>query len=284
MGRKNRFSHFVGFLAEIYTNIDFHFKFSKSFWIKVLMIISWPLRVIINLPAQLVILANYFYGYYLFRIRNKLEIIGRENLPKGSGNLFLPNHQAWTDPWGVGYSLSNIIKIVFYPSWVPWTIADEKNYFNQWFGAIMWLTKVISVRRGVGGADVDAKERWKKYLGIGNLVLYFEGTRSRTKEIQTCKKDVARFIYENFRNGHGKKYFKQAIPVKLVGFDEIQPAEVDKTKIKKALLNPFRVGKGKKCQIIIGKPIEFDEKFFQEDFVLTHKQIEETIRQAVIDL
>ena len=283
MSKTNKFSHFVGKLAEIYTNIDFSFSVSKNFWTKALLIISWPLRILINFPAQLVILANYFYGYYLFRIRNDLEIIGQENLPRGKGNLFLPNHQAWTDPWGVGYSLSDVIKIIFYPSLVPWTVAEETNYANQWFGSILWLTKMIVVRRGAKGADIKAKERWKKYLRIGNLVLYFEGGRSRTEKILPCKKDVARFIYYNFSGDEGG-YFKQAIPVRLDGFGEIQPAETDRSQIKKALLNPFKVGKGKKCQIKIGKPIKFNEDIFNKDFDSAWPLINEAIHQAITSL
>jgi 1-acyl-sn-glycerol-3-phosphate acyltransferase len=281
VNKTNKLSRFAGKVAEIYTNIHLHFNTSRSVWTKVLVVISWPLRIVFNLPGQLVILANYFYGSYLFRIRNRLEIFGLENLPFDTGNIFFSNHQAWTDPWGVGISLSSLLKIIFFPSWVPWTVADEKNYSNQWFGAILWLAKITVVRRGVKDADTKAKERWKKLLRIGNMVLYPEGTRTRTGELLPCKKDVARFIYDNFKNGNGGNYFKRAIPIRIIGFNEIQPAEVDKSKIKSASLNPFKVGKGKKCQVIIGKPIEFAAEFFQQDFNAVYEQIGEMVMQNI---
>ncbi len=279
-----KLSQFMGEIVEIYVNIHLFFNTAKGFWVKLLVVISWPLRIIFNLPAQVVIVANYFYGLYLFRIKNSLEIFGLENLPTDIGNVFFPNHQAWTDPWAIGISISNLLKIIFYPSFVPWTVADKANYANQWFGLFLWFAKITVVSRDVEGADFQAKERWKKRVLIGNLVLYPEGGRSRTKEIKPCKKDVARFIYDNYRSGNGGAYFKRAIPVRIIGFDEIQPAEVDRSKIKKAVLDPSKVGGGKKCQIIIGKPIEFTQELFNQDFNRVHLQIGEIVTQSIAEL
>jgi 1-acyl-sn-glycerol-3-phosphate acyltransferase len=287
MGKINKFSRFVGWLAVVYTNINLYFNTVNSIWVKVLVAITWPLRILFNLPSQIVIMANYFYGFYLFRIRNDLEIIGQENIPAGINILFLPNHQAWTDPWGVGTSISNPKKIVFCPSWVPWTVADEKNYANPWFGPILWLAKIITVKRDSGEADVEASlslKKWKKFLRIGNLVLYFEGGRSRTKEIKPCISNVARLIYDNFNSNGQGNYIKQVVPIRIIGFDEIQPAEVDRSKIKKARLNPFKVGKNKKCQVIIGQPIKFDQDLFSKDFESVEGVLRKIVRDSVNNL
>ena len=102
IGKANRLSESA---VDSYTKIHRYFNESKSLTSKILSVISWPLRIIFNLPAQALILINYYYAKYLFSVRNEIKIIGVENVPAGVGTLFLSNHQTWLDPWGMCLAL-----------------------------------------------------------------------------------------------------------------------------------------------------------------------------------
>jgi 1-acyl-sn-glycerol-3-phosphate acyltransferase len=43
--------------------------------------------------SRIVISLAWFYALWVFRIRNRIKIVGRENVPRGVNVLYVSNHQ-----------------------------------------------------------------------------------------------------------------------------------------------------------------------------------------------
>lgn len=121
------------------------------------------------------------FGVVLFFVLNRTKVIGRHRVPERRNLLLLANHQSMIDSWLLGIC-------AFYPqSWwkpylMPWNPAAEENFYSN--AVLAWFSdqwKCIPVREG--RQDVRVLFRMSRALEDGVMILFPEGTRTRTGEI-----------------------------------------------------------------------------------------------------
>ena len=107
----------------------------------------------------------------LFRIIFRLEIIGRENIPKTGPVVIASNHASLWDPPLVGSSASRKVNFM-----------AKEELFVPVFGAICSSLGAFPVKRG--GADLNAMKHALQLLKNNEVLGIFpEGTRSKTGEL-----------------------------------------------------------------------------------------------------
>jgi len=120
-------------------------------------------------------------SWIFFRVLNRTTYIGRHHIGREPNTLLLSNHQSMIDSMPIALA-------AFYPkSWlrpylVPWHPAARENFFKNKF--IAWYssnTRCIPVKPG--RRDVHALHKMIDVLPKGAIILFPEGTRSRTGDV-----------------------------------------------------------------------------------------------------
>lgn len=120
-------------------------------------------------------------AWVFFHVFNRTTVIGAEHVGSAPNTLLLSNHQSMIDSMPIGIS-------AFFPnSWlrpwlVPWHPAARENFFKN--RLIAWYsthTRCIPVRPG--RRDVHAIHKMIDVLPKGTIILFPEGTRSRTGDV-----------------------------------------------------------------------------------------------------
>lgn len=162
------------------------------------------------------------------------EVRGLENIPK-TNFILAANHQSHLDQLATGYIC------------VPRRFhmlgqTDRYRSLTKFFLYLLYfIAGVIPINRESEESRKKALEEATKVLKIGDiLIIYPEGTRSRTGELQKHRLGVA------------KIYLKTGIPILPLGIRgvfELMPTGRSFPKIKRVIL------------INIGKPLNFKEEF-----------------------
>ena len=84
-----------------------------------------------NLISGFMLLIFWVISWYLFKIKNKTTIIGRENIPKKTSILFLSNHQSLIDSMLIGYAIFSPWDIFLHYQQIPWNAAAWENFFKK---------------------------------------------------------------------------------------------------------------------------------------------------------
>ena len=179
---------------------------------------------------------SYFYHICFRRIVNKRlmkTVIGLENIPK-SNMIVVSNHQSHMDQLITGY--------VCAPK--PYRYlgqTDRYTGFTKLFlYTLYFIHGVISINRKDEQSRKQAMEKTIKALKNGDcIVIYPEGTRSRTGELQEGKWGVA------------KLFLKSGVPILPLGIKgtaELMPIGQTYFKIEK------------KIELNIGKPLYFEKE------------------------
>jgi len=200
-------------------------------------------KLIKNLVSGLMLLLFWSISWWLFKIKNKTTIIGRENIPRETGMLFLSNHQSLIDSMLIGYALFKPWDIFRRYRQIPWNAAAWENFFKKPSRRIFcYFLKTIPAHRqsNIKLANQDI-EKFKNILKNGNLLLFFEGTRSRNGEIGPCKYGPAKLVID---------LQPTTIPIKISGMEKVMPIDVG--------FNWGRIKGGQKIFIKIGPAIQFD--------------------------
>ena len=116
-----------------------------------------------------------YYGFY------HVKVEGKENIPEKSGFIIASNHRTFADPPLLAVT-SMCAKLSF--------VAKEELFRNPFFGWLIRKLGAFPVVRGSGDMKVidDSIER----LSQGrNLVIFPEGTRSKTGKLGRGKTGVA---------------------------------------------------------------------------------------------
>ena len=155
------------------------------------------------------------------------KIVGRENIPKSGAVIFAPNHQSLLDPPLVGVSCGR---------W-PFIMAKAELFS----GVVGWAIEQMGsfpVKRGV--ADRYAFKTAKKILGEGKPLLIFpEGTRTRTGELGAAEAGVAMLAHSNKVS---------VVPIYISGTEKA--------------FSPRRKGfRFVKATIVFGAPIDFSDEY-----------------------
>jgi len=218
--------------------------------------------------SHITLIVAWCWGYYIFRFKNRVEIVGRENLPHDTGILYLPNHLTLIDSFLIGTLVASFWEMLFFPKRIPWNTPDRNNFLrHKVWKHLFKLLKNIPVARTKKRHTVQAQIRlFSKALKDGNVVLFFEGTRSRNGEIGECVSGVA----ETVRVAKPK----YVVPILLEGIQPIMPIEGG--------FSYGAISSGHRGKVTIGQPINFSNLDMNNRH--SRKEIARLIRQKVVDL
>lgn len=181
----------------------------------------------------------------VFTLLYRVEIKGRENIPKKGPLLLCANHISLLDMFFIGYRIKR---------WVYW-MAKEELFRNPILGFIITKLGAFPVRRGK--ADKEALNRAFELLNEGHIVGIFpQGTRVHEN----------RLIRGNVKSGAALIAIKQKVPV--------LPAAIQGSVI------PFH-----KVRIVFGKPFMLDSETEDSDVdKVDYRKLSQYIMQKVYDL
>jgi 1-acyl-sn-glycerol-3-phosphate acyltransferase len=161
-------------------------------------------------------------SFVIFRLMNRLRVSGLENIPESHDNvLYCLNHSSLIDNFAFA-SIAYLPKVFFAPEYLPINLADRKNFFGDPFSR-RFKDKVLRVlgrhffthlraypvdRK----ADISQVDRWAELLERNIVIVFPEGTRSRTGEIGRGRAGVGKLIY---------KARPTVIPVRMSGMEDV---------------------------------------------------------------
>lgn len=234
---------------------------------------------------------SYFFSKYFFTKRNQIEIVGRENLKGGNGNLYVSVHQTLIDSLLIGYGITSIKELMFFQNRIAYNTPDVFNFSKNASFYIKFLVEVlhcIPITRSSKNKEEKenkeekleiSKEEINKLISIlkkGNLIIFFAGTRERNDNIEKCKSGPARIISEEIH--------KNVIPIVLVNIKRIMPVIEEGYEQDFNFKRIFKV-KNIKGKMIIGKPINFSDIFKSEiSEGIKKKLIKKRIENSIISL
>jgi len=184
----------------------------------------------------------------LFRLLNRIEIFGRENIPKRGekGVLILSNHISALDPFLIGITAMPR----FSPVW--WRAAAKEELFTKFFSRfVMWIIGAFMVKRGQH--DAESMDRMTQAISTSVLVVFPEGTWSTTGQLLPGRLGVGKVIHR----AHPAKI----LPVAIKGTDAILPRDHWLPRI------------GWRARIIYGPPMDLNRFYFQPDTKETSREI-----------
>ncbi len=196
------------------------------------------------LISPLLLMIFWLLGWWLFRVRNHTTIIGKENLPPGTGILLLSNHQSLIDSLLIGYALFSPWDVIKHYHRIPWNAAAWENFFQKpsrrWF---CFFLKTIPAYRHCGLSEANLKiKEYENILRHSNLLLFFEGTRSRDGQIGDCRYGPASVVIG---------YKPVVIPIRINGMNEVMPINIG--------FKWQKIKRGKKISLHIGPAINFSD-------------------------
>lgn len=216
----------------------------------------------------MVLITGWLWAYYIFRIKNKVEIIGQENLPHDTRALYLANHQTLIDSFLIGLFTLSFWEMLFHPKRISWNAPDRNNFLtHKVWKHLFALLKNVPVERKVTNLEAiqHQVELFCEALSDSNLVLFFEGTRTRNGDIGECRVGVSETIRL------AKPRF--VIPILLENIQPIMPIE--------AGFSYWGIQGGHRGRVIIGPPIDFSDLDMSGR---VRKEIGHRVRQSVINL
>lgn len=167
----------------------------------------------------------------VLRLGFRLQVSGRENVPRRGRVILASNHQAFCDS-------------LFIPLVVPRrvTFVAKAEYFESrrtaWF--FRAVGQIPMDRSGGAGSKRALGEAAALLAGGGCLGIYPEGTRSPDERLHKGRTGVARLALESSA---------PVVPVGVRGTRAVQP-------IGARMLRPF-----KKVEIIFGEPIDLAARY-----------------------
>ncbi|MBZ9569508.1 1-acyl-sn-glycerol-3-phosphate acyltransferase [Patescibacteria group bacterium] len=181
-------------------------------------ILSWFCKIFLKLPVD------------LFLIK---EVRGKDNIPKRNF-ILAANHQSHLDQIVTGYVC--VPRRFIYIGQTDRYAGFDRLLLN----VLYFIAGVIRVNRKISESRKKAKEEAIEHLKKGDcLVIYPEGTRTRTGEIKEGKCGTAKIFL---------KTGVQILPVGIKGTFELMPPGKSLPKIKREV------------KINIGKPLFFEKE------------------------
>ncbi|MEW6281460.1 MAG: lysophospholipid acyltransferase family protein [Candidatus Eremiobacterota bacterium] len=188
-------------------------------------------------------------SFFLFRFLNRTRVEGLENIPESHQNvLYCLNHNSILDNFAFETAIF-VPKVFFRPEYLPVQLADRKFFFGDPASRKL-KDRVLHILgkhffRHLRAYPVDRKrgdmgqvDRWIELLKDNIVVIFPEGTRTRTGQIGQGKPGVGKLIYQARPT---------VIPVHMVGMGEVMG-------VGRVIPRAFRT-----VRIIIGKPMQMDD-------------------------
>lgn len=168
----------------------------------------------------------------LFRALFRVEVHGRENIPRKGAAIIAPNHLSTIDSVFVPISIPRHVAF----------LAKEQFFAGKGLGAairrgFMRAMKQLEIDRGGGSASSAALGGGAGVLARGGLLgMYPEGTRSPDGRLHRGRTGIARILLENPA---------PVVPVAVFGTAEIMPRGAKFPRL------------GRRVVITFGAPIDF---------------------------
>jgi 1-acyl-sn-glycerol-3-phosphate acyltransferase len=197
-------------------------------------------------------------GAILFFGLSRTEIIGRRNAIRDRNTLLLSNHQSLIDSFLIGFS-AYYGQAIFKPWLIPWNPAAEENFYKnayQGWWSDQW--KCIPVARG--RRDMRAVYRMIRALKEGTMILFPEGTRSRTGAIGRGRPGAGLVALANQ---------PQIVPVTIMGMSDVLP-------IGASWPIPFQ-----RVTILFGPPIDYSHLLGDERSKETAMAVVEQVMSVI---
>jgi 1-acyl-sn-glycerol-3-phosphate acyltransferase len=194
----------------------------------------------------------------LFRVLNRVTVIGREHIPpRGATNILIcANHISPIDPFLIGS--------VAMPRWsqVWWRApAKEELFVHPIMRTLLNSWGAFPVKRGQ--RDFASMERMMRLLDTSVIVIFPEGKMSRTGQLLPGRPGVGRII-------HTAK--PTVVPVAMVGTDHIVTRDHPLPRV------------GRRATIAFGPPIKLDEFYGQPDTLELSQRIVDTVMASIGEL
>ncbi len=187
-------------------------------------------------------LSRKFFELYcrlVFTFYTPLKVVGKENLPKSSF-IICSNHSSHMDTAILGVSTIGFNNLAMMAAKDYWFDNKVRKFFFNIFLNLIPIERVNIQKKPGEKMGINQTIKYcKEFLDQGNraILIYPEGTRTRTGEIQTFKEGIALFAS------------KLEVP--------IVPAYINGT--FKAWKKGTKFIKPKKITTYIGEPLEFEE-------------------------
>ena len=195
----------------------------------------------------------------LFRVFNRVEVYGRENIPKRGerGVLILSNHISALDPLLIGITAMPR----FSPVW--WRAAAKEELFHS--ALTRWMVRSIGafpVKRGQ--RDLTSMERMVESLRTDVLVVFPEGTWSDTGKLLPGRPGVGKVICDARP--------AKVVPIAVKGTDEVLPRTSWITRV------------GHSTKIIYGRPMDLSHFYQMPHGLDTSQKIVDAIMSEIAHL
>lgn len=128
-----------------------------------------------------------------FRIWNRPRVLGRSNLPLKPPFILISNHTSHLD----AVLLASVLPVKWRDNVFP--IAASDTFFEKRPTAAFaaWFLNALAIRRG-GVRCHDLSEMRDRLMRNGAIFIIFpEGTRSRTGQLQAFKSGIGRLVAES---------------------------------------------------------------------------------------
>jgi len=197
---------------------------------------GWLENILWHIASYFVTNITIIFAWIFFFGLNRTTVIGREHVGEEPNTLLLSNHQSMIDSMPLGIA-------AFYPkSWikpwlVPWHPAARENFFKN--RLIAWYsthTRCIPVKPG--RRDVHALHKMIDVLPKGAIILFPEGTRSRTGDVREGRPGAGLVALATR---------PRIIPIAIDGMQDVLPIGEKRPKI------------GKRIYVKFGPPVDYSE-------------------------
>jgi 1-acyl-sn-glycerol-3-phosphate acyltransferase len=191
----------------------------------------------------------------LFRVLNRVTVLGREHIPpRGATSILIcANHISLIDPFLIG----SVAMPRFSSVW--WRApAKEELFVRPIMRGLLNTWGAFPVKRGQ--RDFASMERMMRLLDTSVIVIFPEGKMSRTGQLLPGRPGVGRII-------HTAK--PTVIPVAMVGTDQIVTRDHPLPRV------------GRHAIIAFGPPIKLDEFYGQPDTLELSQQIVDTVMASI---
>jgi 1-acyl-sn-glycerol-3-phosphate acyltransferase len=217
----------------------------------------------------------FILGKIFSKILNQIEVSGKENIPfLNKGVCYFVNHRTIIDSVWVAVAQMNLAWMFVFQNRIPANAADSKNFFSSRIKKLIFsVMKCFPVNRNTNNIESMNNQvvEYGKVLEKQNLLLFFEGTRSRNGDINKCKYGPAKLVLLKYKS-------VKFIPVFLDdGISKIMPIREGKIFTRLRLF--------KKAKIVFGHEINFSD-IIESDIEESKKieLIKERIRNSVLAL
>jgi 1-acyl-sn-glycerol-3-phosphate acyltransferase len=181
----------------------------------------------------------------LLKLFNRVEVTGLERIPTQGPAVIVANHISLWDP----------IYLYCLVRRRTWFMAKSELFDIPVLGFLLRLINVFPVKRN--SLDRQALKKAAQVLGQGDaLVIFPEGSRSRTGELQPFKQGAALFAH---RSGAA------VVPVLFENTTKTFPKAI-----------------GQRIRIVCGEPLDFAEFQGRKSDAALLKDMTEKLRQSIV--